>query len=89
MLLVEESEHDLASQTIDWIKDLEGSLETRFVALEEKHAHEVLQLIRQKKAYKEKLDQVGKAETERRVKQSLEAQRARRFELHKITFSEV
>ena len=76
-LSVEETEFDVAEKFSDRIQALCENLETTFTDLEEKHALEVIQLVRQKKAYQMKLKQVGLRETERRVAVSLDAQKAR------------
>ena len=62
---------------MDDLQELSDGIRLKYTEFEEKHALEILQLVRQKKAYQQKVGQVGFAETERRVKMSLHEQKYR------------
>ena len=89
LISVGETELDLAMAGGDRIQEMQERLVTTFAELEEKHALEVMQLVRQKSAYKKKLGQVGFEETERRVAESLNAQRTRYKVRYRPSSSEV
>ena len=76
-ILVSKSEQEVATELVDHIQELSDIMQSKYAELEDKHALEIMQLVRQKKAYDMKLDQVGLEETERRVKKSLYEQRYR------------